>query len=1025
VTEPRQIQDAAITLRAPPDAGEVSSLAWSPDGNSLAAGFERGLIVIWDGQGRARHRGPYLTNGSWVMSLAWSPDGGALAAATSSGELYIFDTGTWSATRSTPVAGASLRRVAWRPGAANELAVTDHEGNLAVCSRHCRVLRTLKTGLEDQRGLVWLGGRRLAVGGAGTKGRSNLAVFDPDSGARFELRGHHDKVLALAAPPAADLLASGTDDSIRIWSALDGRPLRIREGHTGAVYSLTFSADGAFLASSSQDDTVRLWRTDSWEVVAVLIAEGTHNWPPVAFHPWQPRLAVTGRSNLVVHLLDIDPSVRLVPVSAPAVHYVTAKVALVGDHAAGKTCLGWRLRSGEFKVWPSTHGHQFWLLPELAARRGDGTDCEVVLWDLAGQPDYRLIHALFLDDADLVLLVFDSSNRVEPLKGVDYWLKVLARAGGRSCRKLLVAAQIDRGFPALSADEIAAFCRQHGIEHYNPTSAERGDGIADLLAGIARTIPWDDMPATVTTATFKRIKEHVLSLKEREGPRRALISFADFRAQLQAVDPSWSFGDDEMSTAVGHLAKHGFVSVLRRSSGERSILLAPELLNNLAASLILEARANPKGLGALEEERVRRGGYAFAELVGLASDGQKTLLDSAMVLFLDHNLCFRESLSEGTLLVFPALINLKKPVLDQTPTIEDVSYKVTGAVENVYAALVVLLGYTNTFTRTNQWQNEARYEVDSGEVCGFRLAAEREGEIDLVLYYGADVPAHTRLLFQGLFERILARQRVAATRFAPVVCPRCDYRPAREEAVRQILSGKRSAFCGECGKKIPLPAAAEAVALSQPVRRRLEHEQERVWRQTAFEKAITWLKRQVGDVAPPSCFISYAWGVREHEQWVERSLAPDLRKSGVEVILDRWHNAEISANIGRFVSRIVESRFILAVGSPLYVRKYENDNAPQGSVAAAEVDQINVRMTGSEKQKRSVLPVLLAGSPEEALPPLLRGRVYADFRQDEDYFRVLFDLILTIYAIAFDSPAVIDLRQSLRGDPQALEAGAG
>ncbi|HVS50630.1 MAG TPA: hypothetical protein VHJ99_17245 [Candidatus Dormibacteraeota bacterium] len=282
MTEPRQIQDAAMTLRAPRDAGEVSSLAWSLDGNSLAVGFERGLILIWDGQGRAaRHRGPYLTNGSWVMSLAWSPDGGALAAATSSGKLYIFDTGTWIAASSTPVAGASLRRVAWRPGAADELAVTDHEGNVAVCTRYCRVLRTLKTGLEDQRGLVWLGGRHLAVGGAGTKGRSNLAIFDPDSGARFELRGHRDKVLALAAPPATDLLASGTDDSIRIWSALDGRPLRILEGHTGAVYSLTFSADGLFLASSSQDDTVRLWRTDSWEAVAVLIAEGTHN-PVVA-----------------------------------------------------------------------------------------------------------------------------------------------------------------------------------------------------------------------------------------------------------------------------------------------------------------------------------------------------------------------------------------------------------------------------------------------------------------------------------------------------------------------------------------------------------------------------------------------------------------------------------------------------------------------------------------------------------------------------------------------------------------------
>ncbi|HVR11980.1 MAG TPA: TIR domain-containing protein [Thermoanaerobaculia bacterium] len=1030
--DPREIDGATMVLRPPATAGQVLALAWSPDGNSLAASFEESLLVVWETRNKAKPRRLYTTSSSWTMSLDWSADGGALAAASHSGELNLFETATWNRTSSLPLGGRGLVRVAWRPGFADELAVSGENEGAALVNRQHQVLKRWRTNLPWQRGLAWSrDGRSLALGGmigvAGSEGRrgaGDIVIFHLDSRSPLYLRGDLGEVLALAYSPTADLLASGSANMlIRIWAA-DGRLLRELEGHTGSVHALSFSADGMTLVSKSTDDTVRLWRTDSWDTVDVMRSASTGFWPPpVACHPKAPRLALATNDNLAIHVVDIDPDLALAPPPVPAVHYVTAKLALVGDHAAGKTCLGWRLRSGEFKVWPSTHGHQFWLLPELGVRRSDGTDCEVVLWDLAGQPDYRLIHALFLDDADVVLLVFDSSNRIEPLKGVEYWLKVLARAGRQPCRKLLVAAQIDRGAPALSAEEIMAFCRQHGIARYVATSAERGDGIGDLLAELKEGIPWDDMPATVTTATFKRIKEYVLALKESEGPRRALISLAEFRTRLQALDSTWSFGDDEMSTAIGHLAKHGFVSLLRRSSGERSVLLAPELLNNLAASLILKARANPKGLGALEEERARRGGYPFAELAGLAADEQETLLDSAMVLFLDHNLCFRESVGESTLLVFPALINLKKPVLDQTPTTEEVSYKVTGAVENVYAALVVLLGYTNTFTRTNQWQNEARYEVDTGEVCGFRLAAEREGEIDLVLYYGAGVPEHTRLLFQGLFERILARQQVGATRFAPVVCPRCGYRPAREEAVRQILSGK-PAFCGGCGKKMTLPLATEAIVLSRPVERRLDDEQRRTRQQTAFEKAITWLKRQVGEQAP-TCFISYALGVKEHERWVERALATDLKKSGIDVILDRWHNAEISASVGRFVSRMAESRFILAVGSPLYQEKYENQVAPDGSVLAAEVDQIYVRMTGTEEQKRSVLPLLLAGSPAEALPPLLRGRVYADFRRGEAYFPALFDLILTLHGIPFESEAVIDLRQSLLADLQAAGLRAG
>ena len=92
-------------------------------------------------------------------------------------------------------------------------------------------------------------------------------------------------------------------------------------------------------------------------------------------------------------------------------------------------------------------------------------------------------------------------------------------------------------------------------------------------------------------------------------------------------------------------------------------------------------------------------------------------MDSAAVLFLEHNVCFRETdpLNGRAYLVFPELINLKKPMVeDDDPTEDGVAYTVSGSVENVYASLVVLMGYTQTFTRTNQWRNQARYEVGRG-----------------------------------------------------------------------------------------------------------------------------------------------------------------------------------------------------------------------------------------------------------------------------------------------------------------------
>jgi hypothetical protein len=71
-------------------------------------------------------------------------------------------------------------------------------------------------------------------------------------------------------------------------------------------------------------------------------------------------------------------------------------------------------------------------------------------------------------------------------------------------------------------------------------------------------------------------------------------------------------------------------------------------------------------------------------------------------------------------------------------------------------------------------------------------------------------------------------------------------------------------------------------------------------------------------------------------------------------------------------------------------------------------------MLGTEVKKQSVLPVLLAGTEESSFPPLLQGRVYADFRNQQAYFTTAFDLILSLYDIPPSDPSVADLRESLR-----------
>lgn len=995
--------------------GIIHQIAWAPDGRMIASGSHDRTACLWDTETGCllyllrAHAGP-------VKSVVWSPNGSTLASVAGTNAIRLWDTKTG---RQNRVIARSIysHRLEWSPDG-QTIASTDDGGRIYLWDVKTGELSLELNGHSDAvTDIKWaFDGKTLASASVD----KTIRLWDNSTGAlRQTLKGHSGSIRCLAWSPDSRTIASGADDNaIRLWDADTGQLTTILERHTNIISSLSFSFDGRLLSSKSNDKIIRLWRCEDWESIIVLNESSCGKLPvSLAFHPSLPILATLGENDSVIRIWDVDiDSIVSITIKSESINYTTVKIALVGDSGVGKTGLGWRIARGEFKEHPSTHGQQFWIVDDLGAKRDDKTECEAVLWDFAGQPDYRLVHALFLDNVDLALVLFDPTNRIEPLKGVEYWLKHLSQKSELQ-PAILVGARVDRGTTTLTGGELEEFCQQNGVSGgYISTSAQTGEGITELLESIKAAINWDLMTATVTTATFKRVKEFVLSLKEQSDRKGVLLSPAELRMQLESIDSEWNFTDAEMMTAVRHLATHGYVSVLRGSQGEEKILLAPDILANLASSLVLEARRNEKGLGALDEARVLRGEYKFPELTNLETRERDVLLDAAVMLFLEHNLCFRETLGTQTLLIFPALINQKRPLLKEIETVDDFLYRVSGAVENVYAALVVQLGYTNTFTRTNQWQNQAEYETAHGDVCGFRQVDEREGEIELVLYYAKEKTG-ARLLFQGLFEQFLRGRDVNVTKFPPVPCPKCGYWQQRVEVVKRIGEGKGFLFCGECGAKIKLPKAGESVAFNAAERVKLGREQGHTRQRTAFESALVRVKAVVRDETKkmPNCFVSYAWGNEDHERWV-RAMAKDLENAGIEVILDQKDNPQIGANVSRFISRIEQSDFVIVIGTPLYKQKYENEASESGSVVAAEVNLINLRLTRTNSEAETVLPLLLKGNENSSLPPLMRGKVYADFRKEPFYFNVLFDLILTIFKIPFDYPGISDLRGSLRSE---------
>ncbi len=1032
------------TLRG--HTGAVFRFAWSPDGKWLASPSQDNTIRIWDTvSGEVVHTLEEHT--APVVSMAWSPDGQMLASAAHDKTVRLWSAETGQSLLTLEGHTHSfVSSVAWSP---------DSQVFASAGGDHTIRLWNAKTGqnlltLKGHTGWIlsvaWSPDGRVLASAADD---NTIRLWNAKTGQNLlTLKGHTGMVSSMAWSPQSGtqcLVSASDDQTIRIWNAETGQTTNILEGHTGSVKCAAFSADGLLLASKGHDDTIRLWRCDTWQPVVVIPELASNYWPlGLAFHPHEHVLAAVGSDadaddntrDTLVHIWQLDLTTLLGHTkSAPdfgssqmapeSVQHITAKIVLVGDSGVGKTGLGWRLAHGSFREHPSTHGQQFWILDQLRGQRDDGAQCEAVLWDLAGQPDYRLIHALFLDDADLALVLFDPTNSRDPLGGADYWLQQLPP----DCPKILVAARVDRGSSILTQTELDAFCRQYHIKGgFIETSALNNLGLDDLLDRMQAQIDWDAKTATTTTETFKQIKDFVLELKEDRSDRQLLFTPDQLQQRLEASDADWQFSEAEMMTAVGRLASHGYVRMLQTSAGRQQILLAPELLNNLAASFILEARRNPKGLGALEEQRVLDGAYYFPELDGLSDSDRNLMLDATIVAFLDNRLsyrCFREILGQTRLLVFPELMNLRKPQAADEQTEDDVSYTVSGASENTYASLVVLLGYTNTFLRTDQWHNQARYEFQDGLVCGFRQADDRDGELDFVLFYGSNVGQPGQALFQGLFESFLVRKNVTVHRFEPVQCAECGERLDRSVMRERLQAGKDFAFCNECGTRLQLPLADEPVRLTQGVTRQVERQGGFAEQRTLFEQAVFQLHNFVKDVEEiekPTCFISYAWGDSEHERWVEQ-LAEDLEKGGLDVVFDRKDNARFGMSIPRFIDQIAASDRILVVGTPLYLKKYKNKVSETGSVVAAEMDLIADLTLGSEAHKQRVIPLLLAGNERGSFPPSLRRRVYADFRETDAYFITAFELMLSLYQLPFDHEAVVDWRRKLRPDssPQRVE----
>jgi WD40 repeat protein len=211
------VTDYRLTYQWTAHEGEVSSIAFAPDGHHLVSVGMDARARIWDVAGAQEDAGLNQQTGI-LTAVAWHPNGQVLALGSGDRGIYL-----WY----------------WKDAAAGVPRLRGHQGGV-----------TGVTFLADGSSL------------ASSSQDGTVRLWDVKLGTvTASLRGHTDAVVDLAGSPDGAMLVSagGWDRTVRTWDVANRQELWSLKGHTAQVTSVSVSASGRMIASGGWDETIRLW----------------------------------------------------------------------------------------------------------------------------------------------------------------------------------------------------------------------------------------------------------------------------------------------------------------------------------------------------------------------------------------------------------------------------------------------------------------------------------------------------------------------------------------------------------------------------------------------------------------------------------------------------------------------------------------------------------------------------------------------------------------------------------------------